>query len=206
MFTFYLVYQWLVEVLGILQRDISLSNIMYHRTPRGIFGVLNDFDLAVGRNVSGPTSRQRTGTTPYMAMDLLLPVTPRHLCRHDLESLHYVIVALTTGYHEGQKVPNPPLQAWFQTTGTTLHGLKNSYFFTPAPLATEHFAAFDDWIIPMQTMFADGINARKNHINTQNRRARKGDTEPLIQSFDDETLGGHVTLAAMGKIFDISLN
>lgn len=37
------------------------------------YGVLNDFDLAVwlDKDLRGPQSSQRTGTLPYMAMDLL---------------------------------------------------------------------------------------------------------------------------------------
>lgn len=57
-----------------------------------------------------------------MAMDLLQPNPTKHLYRHDLESLFYVIVMLTTGYDEGKKVKNPPLASWFELDNCWLKG------------------------------------------------------------------------------------
>ncbi|KAJ6572696.1 hypothetical protein DFH09DRAFT_891427, partial [Mycena vulgaris] len=56
----------------IMHRDISRNNLMHRRIGGKIYGVLNDFDLSVvmGKEPRS-TSKQRTGTEPYMAMDLL---------------------------------------------------------------------------------------------------------------------------------------
>lgn len=93
----------------ILHRDISFNNIMVmllgSGTPRFI---LNDFDLATrvtptGEPAGGPTSRHRTGTLPFMALDILTglfqehelgqkPIdnSAYHRLRYDYESLLYV--------------------------------------------------------------------------------------------------------------------
>ncbi|KAG5220774.1 hypothetical protein IMY05_C4520000500 [Salix suchowensis] len=85
---------------GILHRDISVKNLMFRRKNDSIVGVLNDFDLAtpVAKLDKGPTSKQRTGTWPYLAIELLDPSTwlqpPRHLYRYDLESFFWVLLTL----------------------------------------------------------------------------------------------------------------
>ncbi|KAF8068619.1 hypothetical protein FPV67DRAFT_1083094 [Lyophyllum atratum] len=76
--------------------DISLGNLMVN--PQTKMGVLNDFDLAVfeGHHTIGG---ERTGTVPFMAIDLLTPeyydgkVERRY--RHDLESFIWVLVVVT---------------------------------------------------------------------------------------------------------------
>lgn len=53
-------------------RDISPNNLMYYLTEQGrIVGVLNDFDLAVLASSEAQSSKERTGTLPYMANELL---------------------------------------------------------------------------------------------------------------------------------------
>ncbi|PBK80655.1 hypothetical protein ARMGADRAFT_882799, partial [Armillaria gallica] len=83
----------------ILHQDISTNNIMWRRTvsshPRG---VLNDSDLSSFREDTGTSSVQCTGTLPYMAYEFFDDDEnghPRkHLYRHDLESIFYVILLL----------------------------------------------------------------------------------------------------------------
>ena len=64
-------YRWLFEVPKILHRDISLNNLMLRKEGDKIYAVLNDFDLAVSADVKSTSSKQRTGTKPFMAIDLL---------------------------------------------------------------------------------------------------------------------------------------
>jgi len=60
-------------------------------------GVLNDYDLSSTRQ-DGPSGNQRTGTVPFMAIDLLmeqaLEGTVENLYRHDAESLIWVLVCV----------------------------------------------------------------------------------------------------------------
>src|SRR5882762_6755511 len=81
---------------GILHRDISSENVMAGPCKPAVWVILNDFDLA-GRveaegRPSGATARHRTGTLPFMAIELLKQAGARHELRHDLESLFYVAV------------------------------------------------------------------------------------------------------------------
>ncbi|KAL6300674.1 hypothetical protein BKA93DRAFT_711129, partial [Sparassis latifolia] len=75
---------------GVEHGDISLHNLMYD--PDTQRSVLNDFDLAVVREGSEeerePAGKMRTGTVPFMALDLLMPGyyggKIARLYRHDL--------------------------------------------------------------------------------------------------------------------------
>ncbi|KAG5634348.1 hypothetical protein H0H81_002287 [Sphagnurus paluster] len=85
---------------GIEHRDISISNLMF-REAKGVVakGVLNDFDLAVYRTLYAQPGGERTGTVPYMALDLLNDAyfsgQVQRRYRHDLESFIWVLVANT---------------------------------------------------------------------------------------------------------------
>ena len=85
-------------VNGIHHGDISLKNLMYSISKRGVpLGVVNDFDLAswVGRSA---TNNDRTGTIPFMAIDLLEGGLDRcipRLYRHDMESFSWVLAYVT---------------------------------------------------------------------------------------------------------------
>ncbi|OAX38296.1 hypothetical protein K503DRAFT_770628, partial [Rhizopogon vinicolor AM-OR11-026] len=62
---------------------------MFYETSSGlIIGILNNYDLSSTRD--SPTGNERTGTVPFMAMELLtkaaLEGKVEHLYRHDAES------------------------------------------------------------------------------------------------------------------------
>jgi hypothetical protein len=75
-----------------------------------VYAVLNDFNLAVSADVKSTLSKQRTGTKPFMAIDLLRPDPLVHMCRHDLESIFYVLVWITSRFHGGKEIADAPLQ------------------------------------------------------------------------------------------------
>ncbi|KAF8154851.1 hypothetical protein B0H34DRAFT_540338 [Crassisporium funariophilum] len=122
-------YQWLYEHAKLIHRDISLNNLMYRKVDGRICGVLSNYDLSLFFNKPkpGPSSKQRTGTRPYMAIDLLRPTPTTHLYRHDLESLFYVIVIFVTRYHGGKEIKNPPLQTWFELSPEALGHAKLTF-------------------------------------------------------------------------------
>ena len=97
-----LVHRWLYEKVGILHRDLSLTNIMCRMVNKQVCGVLTDFDLlSWTASLTGDytkTSQQQTRTPPYMAHGSLGGVDPIHLYRHDLESLFYIMLILATHY------------------------------------------------------------------------------------------------------------
>ncbi len=112
-----------------------------------ICGVLNNFDLSsflseLKDNVSS-TLLQRTGTPPFMAIDLLVDAGQsalKHLYWHDLESFFYVMVIFTSHYTlqvpkhskphvEARSDMEPlPFEDWFQTKDFgTLRRLKKEF-------------------------------------------------------------------------------
>ena len=86
-------------VNGIRHGDISLTNLLYDlcvETGKPV-GILNDFDLATWVDHS-TTNNDRTGTIPFMAIDLLkdgLELRTPRLYRHDIESFSWVLAFIT---------------------------------------------------------------------------------------------------------------
>lgn len=115
-------YQWVHDTGGILHRDISINNLMYREDSGRVSGVLIDYDMAVGVNrdpTAGQSSKQRTGTKPFMARGLLKKEPEPHVFRHDLESLFYCYLwmLLKKEVHRTKSDPTKtvhihPLQHW----------------------------------------------------------------------------------------------
>lgn len=77
---------------GIHHRDISDGNLMYRKgSDRQIYGALNDWDLSSLDVPNRTIEHERTGTIPFMAIELLSS-SPVHLYRHDLESFFWLLV------------------------------------------------------------------------------------------------------------------
>jgi hypothetical protein len=53
-------------------RDISVSNLMYYRLDGKVHGVLNDYDLSILPDEMRILGTERTGTWPFMAVEMLL--------------------------------------------------------------------------------------------------------------------------------------
>ncbi|KAF8184768.1 hypothetical protein BJ912DRAFT_494061 [Pholiota molesta] len=135
------IYRLLYAHTKIIHGDISLNSLMCRKVDGKIYGVLVDYDLWLfcKKSKQGPSSRQRTGARPYMAIDLLQPAPTKHLYRHDLESLFYVIVIFVTRYHGGEKIKNPPLQAWFELPPKSLRHAKLTFLNELPLLPTSAF-------------------------------------------------------------------
>jgi hypothetical protein len=73
---------------GVQHRDVSLNNLMYYRAVDGqVRGVLNDFDLAILRDEAArEVGTDRTGTWPFMAIDLLKNLTGKIVHTYGLSS------------------------------------------------------------------------------------------------------------------------
>jgi len=74
---------------------------MYYRNSKGeVVDVLNDYDLSSMKDI--PTGRERTGTIPFMATDLLTPAAingeVEHLYQHDAESFIWVLTWVSLRY------------------------------------------------------------------------------------------------------------
>ncbi|VDC02062.1 unnamed protein product [Peniophora sp. CBMAI 1063] len=83
---------------GIYHCDLNLTNTVYRKEGGKVCGVLYDFDLVSTDFKSHDyTERlERTGTLPYMTLDLLraryLNISSPHLYRHDLEAFYWMLV------------------------------------------------------------------------------------------------------------------
>ncbi|KAF8915050.1 hypothetical protein CPB85DRAFT_452813 [Mucidula mucida] len=186
-------HKWLHDKPRILHRDISMSNIMYRfDDDHNVYGVLNDMDLSSDLNDLEDlkaTSLRRTGTPPFMAIDLLRKhsVQPDHIYRHDLESLFYVMLILFARYEFIAAEPDDdgaerlvkrlkaPLSEWFDPTlsWATLAQKKND-FFTGAQgsgdllhmnnILSSSFRGFKPWISRLKNALEDGLVARNRAL------------------------------------------
>ncbi|KAJ7357242.1 hypothetical protein DFH08DRAFT_736677 [Mycena albidolilacea] len=152
----FLCYRWLYETVGIMQRDISLNNLMFRKIDDKVYGVLNDFDLAVyWKDLSQSTSKQRTGTKPFMARDLLvLDNPPAHTYRFDLESLFYVMVFAVYHYHDKKEIKNPPYKLWEELGTEALLEKKEAFFAHELLEPTKNFAPLKPLIKDIYDLFA----------------------------------------------------
>ena len=90
---------------------------MYKAEGNNVFGVLNDFDLATV--VDGVTGYDRTGTVPFMALELLtkagLAGKIKHIYAHDAESFIWALTWICLRYEDGElRGYNRPLDQWLK--------------------------------------------------------------------------------------------
>ncbi|KAG1840713.1 hypothetical protein DFJ58DRAFT_88001 [Suillus subalutaceus] len=94
---------------GVYHQDITPGNLMWYRKNGKLIGVLNDYDLSSSANVVGPRGNERTGTVPFMALDVLSAKAQRgevkHLYHHDLESFMRVFARVFLRYRQGVILP-----------------------------------------------------------------------------------------------------
>jgi Fungal protein kinase len=175
---------------------------MFRRKDGKIFGVLNDYDLALLGTNDTPTSKNRTGTKPFMAIDLLGNPTDVHRYRHDLESMFYVIVYVTSRYHEGQEINDPPLQDWEELGEVALKAEKALFITGALPPSSRLFENFDVWTDKMREALLQGRASYARHLGKLRRAERVAGSIPV---FDLETLDGHVSFKVFGDIFDLAV-
>ncbi|KAJ3723259.1 protein kinase [Lentinula raphanica] len=180
------IHQWLYECVNILHRDLSIGNLMFRRKEGKVYGVLNDFDLSstVARMAQGPSSKERTGTRPFMSPDLLNSLWKGgHFPRHDLESLFFIILCLVC-----RPCAEPrPFTKWFVGSDADVYAYKVSFIFdSPDPPIQPYFTTFEPWVTALRDCLADGYEHRPK-IRASNV------AQPRAVDYDWETLGGTVT-------------
>jgi len=76
-------HRWLHDTRHLLDRGISLANLV-GRGQHGLsYGILNNSNLVGPGAYTMPSSEKRTGTVAFMAVDLLQTTKPVHVHRHD---------------------------------------------------------------------------------------------------------------------------
>ena len=101
-----------------------------------VIGVLNDYDSSSMKD--SPTGRERTGTVPFMALDLLFDKAMEgkveHLYRHDAESFIWVLTWITLQYKDGKLLSNGPLDDWLEENATRCRNVRSAFLImTPGP-------------------------------------------------------------------------
>ncbi|KAJ7613916.1 hypothetical protein FB45DRAFT_886025 [Roridomyces roridus] len=164
---------------------------MYRRIDGEIHGVLNDFDLSQFLDDScGSTSDERTGTTSFMALDLLdTERPPKHLPRHDLESFMYVLVFLVCDIADAR------LRRWDDLEMDQAHNFKFRTLCKGFPPPRHGFGRFAKWTFQLRNLFARAVDARfdAETIMWLNRGEEAHEKVQELPEVDNETLGGRVT-------------
>ncbi|KAG1741269.1 hypothetical protein EDB19DRAFT_717988 [Suillus lakei] len=119
---------------GVHHCDISPSNLMVYKTSDGRYiGVLNDFDLSSTRD--SPSSQERTGTVPFMALELLMQDAiegkVKHLYQHDAESFMWVLTWICLRYQNGDLLSKGrPFDEWLRVDVHGCRKEKNDFLMT----------------------------------------------------------------------------
>ncbi|KAJ6539734.1 hypothetical protein B0H19DRAFT_371052 [Mycena capillaripes] len=185
-------YCWLVETAKILHRDLSIKNLMYRVVDGRVYGVLNNFDLAQDLDIdTGSISKQRTGTGPFIALDLFVPSPPVHLVRHDLESFFYVVLFLTV--EENRSL----FAAWSRLPMEQLKNAKAAALRAQLPPLKGQFKGFRLWLLDLKRILQNGFRARVDHQFAL-ELSKLG--RPAPATFYEQTLGGHVTLDTFSSV------
>ncbi|KAF5313661.1 hypothetical protein D9611_010168 [Ephemerocybe angulata] len=156
---------------SVLHGDLSDSNIMISQRGGDPKGLLNDWDMAsfveaIADKISSAHNHNRTGTLPFMALDIIYPTTrtvhpKEHWYRHDLESFFYILVWASIHYNLQEKTRDkevhPSLVPWTSGDAET-HALAKNSFLRPgddrAMLAFDDIKpgfeeVLEDWIEPL---------------------------------------------------------
>ena len=185
-----------------------------------VYGVLIDFDLAsrtqhLAKDYTR-TSQQRTGTPPYMAYGLLNGSDGRHLYRHDLESLFYIMLIVATHYEiqlptggksgglrTRQGFKELPYELWFnQPSYKTLASFKATLITTRTGFdLSPSFKNFRGWLMSLRHSFWRGFRYKQDQDCdfelAQSREEGEGSEGQGMPTFDEETLGGHINYSAL---------
>ncbi len=191
---------------------------MYRYHDGAVCGVLNDMDLSslvADLEQQKATSFMRTGTPPFMAVDLLRTDKKEtvHLYRHDLESLFYVLLILSTrhrisyyglpeAYNLVKRVA-PPFSEWFKSSLTWEQlAVAKDNFIKTAFRGTmtinnlfppdSSFVGFRNWIIRLKSVMSSGFNGREDYYDAIVMAQELGDIEGQNITFTEETLDGKI--------------
>lgn len=186
-----------------------MNNIMVRKVGDDVYGVLNDFDLAKKEGVQ-PESFQRTGTQPYMAIDLLDPDdrlddANSYLPRFDHESLFYILLwrACCPNDVNRKDIHLPSdheLLVWRTEKWKALSGSKYALMNRPRwPPFSADFQSLSEHVLRnFRHLLSQGLIARTRlkFLSKSNGPSKQ---------FDERWLGGHLTEANVkGVLWDSS--
>ena len=183
---------------GIKHRDISISNLMCRRLEDGsVQGVLNDWDVASTSHTESDSdhTNMRTGTMPFMSIDLHEDPPPVHIERFEYESLFYVLYWICLSYSDGKLLPEEKRHSAFKRWprwNSNDHddvceakiGLKNNskIFRDVNEFPAMYRPLVQSWLECLRYTLRRGFNARD-----------EAKVAGKLAEFDHDTLGGHMS-------------
>ncbi|KAF6761360.1 hypothetical protein DFP72DRAFT_842919 [Ephemerocybe angulata] len=216
----------------VLHRDISEHNLMVLEHPGGtVTGILSDWDTANFVDTAAQDGcvrvrvsaghQHRTGTPPFMALDLLHGRDRIHHPRHDLESFFYILIWAVFHYKlhptNGTKaaLPHEKVANWLGTPDqiydakVKLMGSMEyrEVFQSMMRERGEWVSLVKTWIEPLRKCIRDarfgaaddGIAADYAEL-AQRRQGNKDDVQGTdlgnieeVAGYDDATYGGRLT-------------
>ena len=192
---------------GIKHRDISISNLMCRRLEDGsVQGVLNDWDVASTSHTESDSehTNMRTGTMPFMSIDLHEDPPPVHIERFEYESLFYVLYWICLSYSYGKLLPAKERNStskrwpkWNSNDHDDVLGAKTrlkdnrKIFENVDEFPAMYRPLVQTWLYLLQHTIRKGYNARSD-----------ADFAGRMAEFDDDTLGGYVSYESIHKILE----
>ncbi|KAF9505705.1 hypothetical protein BS47DRAFT_1433080 [Hydnum rufescens UP504] len=151
------------KVVGILQRDVSLNNVIFYQIDSTIVCVPVNFDLEQDVTKRSYAMFDRTGIPIVMAIDCLEDSPMLHLARHDFESMLWVMVWFTCRYENGRENPydsSRSLEKWIMNHRDLqkyLPVIKRSFLMKEDGNPTSPFETiYEERIVPLLFLFMDG--------------------------------------------------
>lgn len=140
---------------------------MYYKEGEVTLGVPNDWDLAIDIH-SNPQHHglERTGTVPYMALDLLQygEGQIRHLYRHDHEATIWIVTWVFLCYKNGKYVGNshnPRLGRWRTGNYIDCSEAKKAFLLTLAQQEAQEEWKFDwKFVLSLLRDLRNGVLSR----------------------------------------------
>jgi hypothetical protein len=181
---------------GIEHNDISVSNLMYDKRNNNA-GILNDFDLALVDGEPRPSGTERTGTMPFMALELLTEDAwagkVERLYRHDCESFVWVLLWICSRYDNGAEIDNPPFDDFITSNFLQCSRYKRTCEETILKLAPRK-SYENDWPAAIELVY---------HVVSQQYASRTGKfaSAPRIEPTNDEKVRDY-----QGRLKDAGFN
>ncbi|KAG2149124.1 uncharacterized protein EDB93DRAFT_362196 [Suillus bovinus] len=176
---------------GVHHRDVSPGNLMWYWKDGQRIGVLNDYDLSSLADDPGPRGNERTGTVPFMALDLLTEEGQRgqvkHLYRHDLESFMWCFVWISLRYENGVLLQrgSRPFDEW-ATLDAVACGKEKYYFQGHMKLPPRSHISESLWALLVDCFWVLKRDADDRHYLGLKRSSGSGRQQPNAQDSDPD--------------------
>ncbi|CAL1711988.1 unnamed protein product [Somion occarium] len=165
-----------------------------------VYLILNDFNTSSvvdhKGEPTGATARHRTGTLPFMAVDILENPNSPHYFKHDIESIFYVAVWCTVKLPISAKMKTSIsrrkqcLKNWEEGGAAAVADAKTRLVTrgVRALRFSEEFAPYSMWLCEVARILKDGQSAMDA---VSDRRIIYGDK--VDEDFDMETSDHYIT-------------